>query len=151
MFCNYSENLRNFAWQFHLKNISEANLTKQNLPVFHSCAVNSLHFNKSLQTKKICSRSNEIFDLWWNPSVSHFSWEKKEILQFFILAGQKKNVFVMSWSKQIPTTLCPNFFISWPNERWIIHSDTLENDSHTARIHGLLSWLYLCTLKINAA
>lgn len=114
MSCNYSENLRNFAWQFHLKNISEANLTKQNLPVFHSCAVNSLHFNKRLQTKKICSRSNETFDLWWNPSVSHFSWEKKEILQFFILAGQKK--MFLSWvdPSKFPLPFAPTFLFHGP-------------------------------------
>lgn len=82
--------MQDVALQFHLKNISEAKLTKQNLSVFHSCTANSLNFNKCLQTKKK-SAPGQMKPLTFN-----------EILQFLILAGRKKkntSVFHFSWPK----------------------------------------------------
>lgn len=77
----------------------------------------------------------------WNlcPAMKSFS------LPFQL---EKQSNRTTSWSKQIPTTLFPNYFISWPKEWRIILSATLENNSHITRIPGHLSRLHL---KITAA
>lgn len=129
LFClswNYPENLRKLAWQFHLKNISESKLTKQNLPVFCSCAVNSLNLINAWNKKKSALGQMKPFTC-------------NEIIQFLILAGKNKSSN-RNGSKQIPTTLCPNFSISWPSERWINHSDTLEDNSHIASFMVISSY-----------
>lgn len=70
-----------------------------------------------------------------------------EIIQFLILAGKNKSSN-RNGSKQIPTTLCPNFSISWPSERWINHSDTLEDNSHIAGIPGFFHGYIFLPLKL---